>query len=98
MMFHGTFHMERDMVHVVRKVWLRYALHKRSQRRFDMFEVQTRKNKAYRTDTVKAFQSFDAAAFYLSRHVGTDVDRRIVTRNGDKKLRTLVERLAPQAS
>lgn len=61
-----------------------------------MFEVQTRKNKAYRT--VEVFKSFDAAAFYLSRHVGTDVDRRIVTRNGDKRLRTLVERLASQAS
>lgn len=94
MMFHVTFHVGRDMVHVVRKVWLRYTPRKRSQRRFDMFEVQTRKNKAYRT--VEAFRSFDAAAFYLSRHVGTDVDRRIITRNGDKKLRTLVERLAPQ--
>lgn len=61
-----------------------------------MFEIQTRKNKAYRT--VETFRSFDAAAFYLSRHIGADVDRRIVTRNGDKRLRTLVERLSPQAS
>lgn len=61
-----------------------------------MFEIQTRRNKAFRT--VKMFKSFDAAAFYLTRHVGTDVDRRIVTRNGHKRLRTLVERLASQAS
>ena len=61
-----------------------------------MFEIQTRKNKAFRT--VKTFKSFDAAAFYLTRHVGTDVDRRIVTRNGHKRLRTLVERIVPQAS
>jgi hypothetical protein len=61
-----------------------------------MFEIQTRKNKAFRT--VKTFKSFDAAAFYLTRHVGTDVDRRIVTRNGHKRLRTVVERLVPQAS
>lgn len=61
-----------------------------------MFEVQTRKNKAFRT--VKTFKSFDAAAFFLTRHVGTDVDRRIVTRNGHKRLRTLVERLVAQAS
>lgn len=61
-----------------------------------MFEIQTRKNKAFRT--VKTFKSFDAAAFFLSRHVGTDVDRRIVTRNGHKRLRTLVERLVPQSS
>lgn len=61
-----------------------------------MFEIQTRRNKAFRT--VKTFKSFDAAAFYLTRHVGTDVDRRIVTRNGHKRLRTLVERLASQAS
>jgi len=56
-----------------------------------MFEIQTRKNKAYRT--VKAFQSFDAAAFYLSRHVGTDVDRRIVTRNGDRSCVRLLKGL-----
>ena len=61
-----------------------------------MFEIQTRKNKAFRT--VKTFKSFDAAAFFLTRHVGTDVDRRIVTRNGHKRLRTLVERLAAQTS
>ena len=61
-----------------------------------MFEIQTRKNKAFRT--VKTFKSFDAAAFFLTRHVGTDVDRRIVTRNGHKRLRTLVERLVAQAS
>ncbi len=61
-----------------------------------MFEIQTRKNKAFRT--IKTFKSFDAAAFYLSRHVGTDVDRRIVTRNGHKRIRTLVERLVPLAS